>query len=260
MRTQNLEFIGLALLLTAASSCAVSMKMQGNRFESSEVYGKTAGRIDTAYDGQANIELTPDYTFTAPSTTNPNLGAIHDLAVGGGMGIKDRFEIGINTNWVAHAKYQIFGAPKIRAEEGNVSLSAVASLGYDSDTRSDSGLSSNYYNSHIEYTTVGAQLVAGYRLDPLVNFYFGPFAERGNYTGTYAIQGVSTTNYSGQATNVGGLFGLEIGSPRVSGMIEGAWNHTTSGSSKNSYWLGGAKIIISFGSVKPSEPKTSERE
>jgi hypothetical protein len=260
MATQNFKLLGLALILTAASSCAVSMKMQGNRFESSEVYGKTVGRIDGAIPGQANVELTPDYTFIAPSTTNPAIGATHDVYIGGALGVKDRIELSLNSNLVAHAKFQLLGAPKIRADDGNVSLSVIGSLGYNSDDRSDYGLSNNYYKSHIEYTTYGAQLVAGYRVDRLLNFYAGPFIERGDYKGSYTISGasggavISDTSYSGNATNTGGVLGIEIGSPRVSGMIEGAWNHTVSGNTKASYWVGGVQVIVSFGSTKVETP------
>jgi hypothetical protein len=251
MRNVNFKLLGLALLLTAASSCAINMKMQGNRFESSEVYGKTAFRIKTAYTGQSNTELTPDDTLYPPTTSNPDVGPNHTVIIGAGLGIKDRVEIGVDTNWVGKAKFQLLGDPKIRATEGNFSLAVVGSLGFFSYDKSDTGLfSSQEYKVHFENTNYGGQLVAGYRVDRLVNLYAGPFVERGDYTGTYETVGVSKTDFKGSALNRGGVIGIEIGSPRCTGIIEAAWNHTTSGQSKNSFWVGGAQILISFGSTK----------
>ncbi|GEM_PF-2532609 len=255
---ENFKRFGLVILMTSASSCAVNMKMQGNRFESSEVYGKTAFRLKTAYTGQSNTLLTNDYTLFAPSVQNPDVGPSHTVIVGGGMGIKDRFEVGVDTNSVGKAKFQLLGDPKIRAGEGNFSLSIVGSLGYTSEDDSENAFFSNQgYKVHLESTTYGGQLVAGYRLDKLVNLYAGPFIERGDYTGSYEITGVSRNDLNGHSLNKGAVIGVEFGSPRVTGMIEGAWNQTVSGSSKNSFWVGGAQIIISFGSTKSALPEDS---
>lgn len=255
---KNFQLLGSVALLTAASSCAVSMKMQGNRFESSEVYGKTAFRLKTGYAGQSDVQLTDDFTLVPPNTANPLVEPTHELIVGGSLGIQDRLEIGLDTNSVGKAKLQILGEPKIRAGEGNLSLAVVGTFGYRSWDKSDTGLfSTQEYKSHIENTTYGGQLVVGYRPDPILNLYAGPFIERGTYNGSYEVVNVSKSNYDGKGLNKGAVIGLEIGSPRVTGMLEAAWNHTNSAGSKASFWVGGAQIIVSFGSTKESSASES---
>lgn len=247
------KLFGLTLVLTAASSCAVSMKMHGNRFESSEVYGKTAFRLKSDYRGQTNVELTPDYTLYAPNTTSPDIGPTHNVVLGGGIGIKDRFELGFDTTWGLTGKFQLLGQPKLRADEGNFSLSVLGTIGANSDDQSGTGwFSSNSYKIHMEYTTYSAALLMGYRPDRLINFYFGPFVENGEYKGNYETVGVSNVSFDGKGQNRGGLVGMEIGSPRFTAILEGAWNHVESARSRNSFWVAGTQVIISFGSVKDS--------
>lgn len=256
MRTQNLWLLGLALILTAASSCAVSMKMQGNRFESSEVYGKTAFRLKTAFQGQANVELTDDYTSTPPNTTDPEIGPTHNLVIGGGVGIKDRFELSFDTSATGTAKLQIIGDPKLRAKSGNFSLSVLGSLHANGYTNSDSNwVSGQGYRLRMDYSTLSAAILAGYRADDVINFYFGPFTEYGKYSGNYETVGVSSFDFSGKGRNAGGIIGMEIGSPRISGIIEGVWNHTRSASVKNSYWVAGTQIVVTFGSTDDSSTR-----
>jgi hypothetical protein len=258
----KIKLLGLAVLLAAmASSCAVSMKMHGNRFESSEVYGKTAFRLKSAYEGQANVELTDDYTLTPPNTGTPNIGPTHNVVIGGGLGVKDRLEFSFDSTWGATAKFQILGAPKLTADEGNFSLSVLGTLGTNSTDQSGNNLfSAQNYKVHLEYTTYSAALLAGYRLDRIVNFYFGPFVEEGTYKGNYETVGVSNVAFDGKGRNKGGILGLEIGNPRVTGILEGVWNHTESASSRASYWLVGTQIVISFGSVETSAASNSRRD
>lgn len=228
------------------------MKMQGNRFESSEVYGKTAFRLKTAYQGQANVELTDDYTSTPPNTDRPEIGPTHAIVIGGGLGIKEHVELSFDTSAAATAKLQILGDPKLTAKAGNFSLSVLGTVHVNGYDNSDSNwVSGQNYRLKMDYTTVSGAILAGYRADDLINFYFGPFAEHGSYDGNYQAVGVSSTDFKGTGRNAGAIIGMEFGSPRVSGMIEGVWNHTESGSSKSSYWMAGTQIVVTFGSTTP---------
>lgn len=241
------KILGLSALMIGASSCAVSMKMQGNRFESSEVYGKTGVRFKAENRGQAEVELTPDYTVTPPNSQNPTAGPAHTLTVGVGMGIQERFELGLTSNLNFTGKFQILGEPKLTATNGNISLAVIGSAGFPQE--SDEGqdiFTTQRKKINLDSQLFGGGLIAGYRVDPMVNFYAGPFAEFGTYNGTYETVGVSTTRFEGTAQNRGAVIGIEVGSPRLTGMIEGAWNQINSGSSSATFWVAGGEIILSF--------------
>lgn len=238
--------IPLLSLLVFGSSCAVSMKMQGNRFQSSEVYGKSALQLGGSYLGQSNVELTPDITLYAPNSQAPNIGPTHVFTVDAGVSIGERVEVQYKIPDIATGKVQIFGESKQKATDGNISAALIGSIGGLKDTEEDTGITGQRYKNSLDRKVYGLQFVAGYRPSSILNFYTGPFYEYGKYNGTYDVIGVSSVGYSGSARNHGAVLGLELGTPENTLITEAVWNQTTNASSRRSFWLGGLSYAHVF--------------
>src|SRR5690606_11384168 len=148
--------LALSGLFCLASSCAISMKMPANQFESSEVYGKTGLRTGLSYRGQSNLELTPNQTLRAPDTETPEIGPTHVLGANSDVGIGKRVEVTYTLLDLLTGKVQLLGDSKQTATAGNISLSIAGTIGGLKNTEEDTAwFSTRRYRTEMHRTVYG---------------------------------------------------------------------------------------------------------
>lgn len=175
------KLIPLLLSLTL-SACSIMAKVPVTRLESPETTGKEKGSITgegtLGYQGRANVELTPSYTTTPPSLTNPIIvSPDHRLIGNASAGLADSFDITLALPLRLGAKFQLFGEPRTRADKGNFSVAIALGLSGSKEEETGSSIySSTQKRFSLSESRYDFALILGYRFSKEVLLYGGPFS------------------------------------------------------------------------------------
>ena len=209
------------ILTTILFSCATTIDVPLNRFESPEAQKHMKVKFDGGYQKQASAVLTEDYTYNAPNTTNPRLTTDDEITASASLGIYDTFEVSIRVPAEILLKYQILGLKRGEAKKGNFSLAAtISSAATGQNKTGTQWFSSTPYKIDLtqRYTNLG--IILGYRAADEFLIYGGYNHLTCNFDGTYT-QGTNPTAISGDMVLDSAHLGLEIGQP-FSLKVEGA--------------------------------------
>lgn len=202
------------------------------------------------------ITLTPDYTVTKPSTTNPYLVDGTFVRVLGGVGLLENLDVEVRNFDEVWAKWQIVGDPRLTAQAGNFALAVTAGGGYSQSNATDNSILNPNVTGNVSQSQewLDGAVVLGYRFAPIFLVYGGPFARATYYSGNWSLTPVngsstqpSAGTFSGTVTTTGGNLGLEFGTTLFQGRIEAAYANESAGLLNTGRWHLGAELAFEFG-------------
>lgn len=272
MTTRNLFFGALALSgLVFFSGCAIVTKIPANRFDSPEAIGH-GDELQGGLEGGNQWVITEDDTQNPPNLSNPSFeGSTNDFFVNGGLSLSaltSRLDLDVklrfNSVFLGQLKFQLIGAPRTTAREGNFSVAITAAAGGASHTSSDTnaplfGGTSTTANNSFNESAIDFGLIMGYRVSEWALLYSGISWTRQTYSGTLSqtVGGGSATNYlySGQLRQSGVDLGVELDPGLMVAKLEYAFASTKSVNTSQQYSNGyvGFELGFRFGSGKPLE-------
>lgn len=235
------KFYPLLLLLT---SCAVNYNMPTNRFESPETRGKLKTGFYAGVGKGVNVELTPNYSTTWATTTQPNISKTGYTTLGADIGVTESIDIGAkyisDLGIAGDVKWQYAGNTTDHGFKG--ALSGYAGIG--SETLSES----NSTPSKAELSNMGAGLDAlfGYRTGKSLLFYVSHFYDVASYD-LKQTRGATSTNFHGSSRNLGGTGGIILSLfEKINLTAEYARSKATAGNSKTYVSAVGAQLEVEF--------------
>ncbi|HAZ11242.1 MAG: hypothetical protein A2X86_08280 [Bdellovibrionales bacterium GWA2_49_15] len=245
------KILALLLLIFFISSCALGVKVPGNRFQTSETSGKKGHfRVGAGEAGMSKVTLTPASDSVYINEKNPEISnAESSLIVDGRYAATRRLDLGIlyyhDSTLSYLLKWQFLEGRFLQDKKYSMALSV--SSGYSSDYAN--GVNSlRRTKSKIEYINSDLGLIAGIR--PYSNFliYGGIFDMFMTYEGQQTIDG-DRRLYDGSIDSETITLGLEIAAEeRWKIQIEGARSLIrTSASKKIQDSYDKAKIVHNIG-------------
>ena len=173
-------------------ACSIGTNLVANRFESSEVKGKSASEgTFVPFTTTNHIEMISDIQSNPPDTTHNKV--YKSAVMGGGLkaGLFEKVDVSIdayfNSPAMVGAKYQWLGDNERNATNGNFSLSTKVAVGYQGKSYSADKTSSNTTNSttaSLTHKTADFSVIAGKRLGENFLVTLSPFWQVSNVSGT----------------------------------------------------------------------------
>lgn len=238
LRTLHLLIAGV---LAGNAGCAVAVRAPHSHLESPEVTGGTGKFIlDAGISRNTNVNLTNDYTISAPNTEQPTIKM--DPATPGfspGVTLWDRVELKLKNLRAVSGKVQLLGAPYLSAEAGNLSAALVGTIASGGITES----ASTYANT-LDDTTFDLLALTGLRVNENSLFYGGLFHATGSFEGTWTNSTGSTLGYAGSIETNGATLGVELSWKPIRLQLEGTWSRVTSGSSARNFASVAANFVL----------------
>lgn len=265
MRFVPLAFTLLLVILPVVTGCALTLNQPVNRFESSEVSGRR-GQISMggALSSRASQAVySKDVELFEPNVNDPKYESTDSLLVRANFGLNEKMDFGLkySDNGLAFAqvRYQPLGVTRVRAHEGDFSLTTGASLGFWSTSHSGTSFLSTYtIDSLTTFTGYELSVAPGYRIFDDWLVYVAPFYARTGLSGSWKQTKISDKtvierNYSGNATSSGVNVGTEFFSgPRFSVTVEAGYAHNRAGNSSES--VGSIGLMLALGERRSTAP------
>ncbi len=198
----------LGLVLCLVSSCALSYKMPDNRFETSETTGKLWGtRLYTGVGNGKDVTVTPDFSQVWADPNDPGFARAGFFLLGGELGMHERIDVGLqhvsDLGTMLKAKYQFIGQSGVEGFQASV----AAHAGGGSEEKSET--SQTPTRAELDTSVIGADLIVGYRFNPIVLVYASFFHDSFSYKVNQTM-GANQKNIEGKSKNTGGTFGASF--------------------------------------------------
>jgi hypothetical protein len=209
-------YIGIFCFIALLQACSIGTNLVANRFESSEVKGKSATEATLSpFTTTNHIEMVSDIQSNPPDTTHNKV--YKSAVMGGGLkaGLFEKVDVSVdayfNSPAMLGAKYQWLGDNEKNATKGNFSLSTKIAVGYQGKSYSADKTSSKTTNSttaSLTHKTADFSVIAGKRLTENFLVTLSPFWQVSNVDGNInqTSRGLDY-NYQGH----GGQRGLSLG-------------------------------------------------
>ena len=173
-------------------SCAVSVRVPGNRFQTPETLAPKKVSVGVGRAGMAKVELTSD--FTRHYVGERDFALTYSSSAHGsfGVGVHDRVEFGAFYNY--ESSTSLYGKIKISDNEigqgHRLIFSGVLSLGLSADSKDEVQTGSLKDEIDLSYFTYDAGLLLGYTLNEDFMLYSGIYYLEMSASGKQIINGV----------------------------------------------------------------------
>lgn len=215
-------FLFISLIFLA--SCAVSVRVPGNRFHSPETVEQNKGSIGLGRAGMGKVKLTENYESQFIEDRDFKLEYSSSLHGSLAYGIVNRVEIGaFYNNDSSTSLYGKFNFFKSKVGSNELLLTGVLSLGFSSEEKTamlggtTSSVDISFYNSDVG-------LLAGLTLSERFLVYSGAYYLSMSYEGTHKVRDVSR-DVKGSIVSPTLAYGFHWKmSPRLALIAEGAYS------------------------------------
>lgn len=181
----KLFLVSTALLLITACSTKIGVRTQSTKFISPEAIGKSFMGDVSVYISEgthANLDLNNNQTGNSLELTDQNDDGDF-IGVNGEVGALEQMDVviqkpGESSPIMAGIKYQFIGEPRLKASQGNHSLSValLAGTGSKEDENDDPvelTPQDDEISTNLNMFGTSASLIYGYRVSQSILFYVG---------------------------------------------------------------------------------------
>lgn len=178
------------LLILFTTACSVSVRVPGNRFQTSETIGETKRPfLGAGLAGMGRVQFSPNYSRTLIDEKNPDIMYSRSLHLSGITGVTPRFDIGVvynnDSSFGLMGKWQFL--KHSLTDSLKLSSAVVLSIGVSSDkSEENSGRPSSL---NMEFGLGDMGLLLGLRVSPKHLFYSGAYLCNMDYEGKHTLHG-----------------------------------------------------------------------
>lgn len=180
----------ILLLLVLFAACSVSVRVPGNRFQTSETVGEIQRLwMGAGLAGMGKVQFTPDYSQRFVDEKNPDITYSSSLHLNAAAALTSRFDVGVIYN--TDSSLGVMGKWQF-LEHGltdslKLSSALVLSIGVSSDNKKENHGRPSVVDIDFGLGELG--LVVGLRISPHHLFYSGAYLCDMNYTGKQTVHG-----------------------------------------------------------------------